>query len=304
MASYDEKLVTGTRLERILYDTTASNRLNEGLLAELIEDEFQITIKFQTHHDNPDPTTVDQYGTPAVIANDIIKTQTCKLSEFAYPDEMPTRAGQTFKGWYAKSSGGSYLGMTRVSALDVLKAALELTTGTPIDTTTTPPTIIVYGQWISRRYTINPISPTGTGTISRNKTWNQSGVAQTLNWGSHKRLGFSPNSNGTPLYTSTSLKIQNIYGAEDSPIYKELYYFFEELNLILDKNSETATGTMNNVTPGNNTEVIIPECTYENAGKQFVSWNTSADGSGDSYSPGESIGLGTSADLTLYAQWN
>jgi uncharacterized repeat protein (TIGR02543 family) len=45
----------------------------------------------------------------------------------------------------------------------------------------------------------------------------------------------------------------------------------------------------------------LPSSTFSRSGYVFVGWNTKANGTGTSYSVGESIIL--TADLTLYAQW-
>ena len=48
-------------------------------------------------------------------------------------------------------------------------------------------------------------------------------------------------------------------------------------------------------------EVTLPDTVPELSGRQFVSWNTAQDGSGDSYAPGVKLTL--SENLTLWAQW-
>jgi len=48
------------------------------------------------------------------------------------------------------------------------------------------------------------------------------------------------------------------------------------------------------------TNEIVQACMFTNGDNTFDSWNTKADGTGTTYTDGESIGYGT----VLYAQWN
>ena len=49
-------------------------------------------------------------------------------------------------------------------------------------------------------------------------------------------------------------------------------------------------------------DVTIADNTFTNPGYAFIEWNTEADGSGDSYAPGDEI-EGIDDDIDLYAQW-
>ena len=51
----------------------------------------------------------------------------------------------------------------------------------------------------------------------------------------------------------------------------------------------------------NGSPVIVAKCNATRAGYTFNGWNTKADGTGESYSAGESISL--TANMTLHAQW-
>ncbi|MFW6249653.1 MAG: InlB B-repeat-containing protein [Alkalispirochaetaceae bacterium] len=53
-------------------------------------------------------------------------------------------------------------------------------------------------------------------------------------------------------------------------------------------------------------EISVAEETPDRLGYDFIEWNTEPDGSGDSFSPGDTFTLGTDVpadDVTLYAQW-
>ncbi len=61
------------------------------------------------------------------------------------------------------------------------------------------------------------------------------------------------------------------------------------------------TGEMRPITEKYDTRITVPECGYTLDNYSFKSWNTSRDGSGTTYNPGDTIRAVT--DLTLYAQW-
>ena len=61
------------------------------------------------------------------------------------------------------------------------------------------------------------------------------------------------------------------------------------------------TGTMDADETGVHYAVVAENAFTAPSGKTFYGWNTAADGSGDSYQPGDAIEL--SANTTLYAQW-
>ena len=46
---------------------------------------------------------------------------------------------------------------------------------------------------------------------------------------------------------------------------------------------------------------VVSECTFDEPGFTFVGWNTSSDGSGTTYMPGDTIG--SEGKVHLYAQW-
>ncbi len=84
-----------------------------------------------------------------------------------------------------------------------------------------------------------------------------------------------------------------------------LYAQWEAYKLSYDKNSEGATGTMDDTTvaeDATDAKVKASANGFDHPGWKFTGWNTKADGTGDSYAAGETIEL-SEAGLTLYAQW-
>ena len=63
----------------------------------------------------------------------------------------------------------------------------------------------------------------------------------------------------------------------------------------------TVTGSVEKQSAKEGESVTVAENAFEIEDKVFIEWNTKADGSGDSYKPGDSITL--NSDITLFAQW-
>ena len=76
-----------------------------------------------------------------------------------------------------------------------------------------------------------------------------------------------------------------------------------QYSITYDKNSASASGTTidtNIYSAGAN--VTVKNSNFINSGYTFVGWNTKANGSGTSYSPGSTISM-MEGGMTLYAQW-
>lgn len=67
-------------------------------------------------------------------------------------------------------------------------------------------------------------------------------------------------------------------------------------------NNTSATGTMDNISSYIDQIITIPECEYELENHTFVSWNTSEDGTGDTYYPGDKFTM-SNANAYFYAIW-
>ena len=63
-------------------------------------------------------------------------------------------------------------------------------------------------------------------------------------------------------------------------------------------------GSMKNLEATVDAAVTLPEASFINPGYTFTSWNTQANGKGESYQPGDQVkNLAESGTVTLYAQW-
>ena len=76
-----------------------------------------------------------------------------------------------------------------------------------------------------------------------------------------------------------------------------------EITIGFEKNCESATGEMGNLTVRKGEAANLPENKYERTdGYSFIGWNTKADGSGDAYTDGDTVCFEN--DTTLYALWD
>lgn len=80
-----------------------------------------------------------------------------------------------------------------------------------------------------------------------------------------------------------------------------LYAQWKALPVTISYNGNGGKGNTNGETTDADTTIPIAPNGYTRDGYTFQTWNTKADGTGDTYRPGDSITL--TGDITLYAQW-
>ena len=80
-----------------------------------------------------------------------------------------------------------------------------------------------------------------------------------------------------------------------------LYAQWKALPVTISYNGNGGKGNTNGETTDADTAIPIAPNGYTRDGYTFQTWNTKADGTGDTYRPGDSITL--TGDITLYAQW-
>lgn len=80
-----------------------------------------------------------------------------------------------------------------------------------------------------------------------------------------------------------------------------LYAQWKALPVTIIYNGNGGKGNTNGETTDADTAIPIAPNGYTRDGYTFQTWNTKADGTGDTYRPGDSITL--TGDITLYAQW-
>ena len=102
--------------------------------------------------------------------------------------------------------------------------------------------------------------------------------------------------NSDNVYSSYGSYGSRHLGQSVRPVLRDVEFTF---TVMFDGNG--GEGTMPAIDGQHDDRVKIPASTFTRDGYYFVGWNTKANGTGTSYSVGESIIL--TADLTLYAQW-
>jgi uncharacterized repeat protein (TIGR02059 family)/uncharacterized repeat protein (TIGR02543 family) len=145
-----------------------------------------------------------------------------------------------------------------------------------------------------RAVAINPDSNTGID-LTIGGTPIATGDTVTISY----RAGFMRSQNGGVLASFSNEPVINAVQAPDVPV---LYTVTYDPNGAIDGTipidpSTYATGA--SVTVLGNTGGLVREA---ESGYTFIGWNTSPDGSGISYSPGDTFTM-ESADVTLFAQW-
>ena len=117
----------------------------------------------------------------------------------------------------------------------------------------------------------------------------------------HNFVGWSLTSDGEVVYTNLQV-VKNLTTLDNGVV--TLYAKYEETNKVItyNKNNESATGTVNNTTIEKAHSFTARQNGYSLIGYSFKEWNTKADGTGTTYTPGETYEI-FDETLTLYAIW-
>ena len=190
-----------------------------------------------------------------------------------------SRTGYTFAGWYTAASGGSKV------------------TTIPTDAKT------YYAHWTAKTFTVTFNANGGTTpTASKSVTYASTyGTLPTPTRTGYQFSGwYTATSGGSNITSSTKVSItanQTLYARWTANTY---YVAF-------NANAEDATGSMSNMTFSYDTGQNLTSNVYSRGRSYgFINWNTSSDGTGTSYTNGQSVNNLTTtnnATVTLYAQW-
>jgi len=175
----------------------------------------------------------------------------------------PTRTGYTFNGWFTLSIGG-----TEVTSATVVTTASNHT---------------IYAQWTRNQYTVTFYDWDGTNLGSDTVYEGENATAPTLS----PRTGYT--------FTGWNPAITNV----TSSFTTYAQYTADTYTIYYDANG--GTGAPSSQTKTYNVTLTLSSTIPTRSGYNFTGWNTSADGSGTSYSAGGSYT--TNAGATLYAQW-
>ena len=195
----------------------------------------------------------------------------------------PTRAGYTFAGWFAESTGGTAL----VSGYS------------PSETGA----ITVYAQWTANTYTISYDANSATsGSAPASQSYTSGSTALTLDDNSATpllRTGYTfagwntaANGGGTNYLAGATSQVF----VANTTLYAK---WTGNSNVITFDSQGGSTQVQVSFTTGNT--VTMPGASSR-AGYTFASWNTAANGSGTNYTAGQT-GITLAGDTTLYAKW-
>lgn len=223
----------------------------------------------------------------------------------------PTRAGYQFAGWWTAASGGSQYGTTYTA-----NASATL-----------------YAHWTPNTYTlryhVNGGSVTASGYSSSNSlvTYNSSTDFHKVSYNNSSdtyntttfglsRVGYhfidgkewnrASNGSGTS-YDHDVTYAWTIFGSTSAAsTIVTLYANWVGNTYTINYDANGGTGTMSSSTHTYGTAKALTTNTFSRTGYDFVGWNTASDGSGNSYTNGQSVSNLISTDngsITLYAQW-
>lgn len=198
----------------------------------------------------------------------------------------PTRTGYDFVKWNTKSDGSGTSYSSKGSY-------------------TSNASITLYAQWKKKTYTVKYNANGGTGApSSQTKTY---GVALTLS--STKPTRTSEDSNITYTFkgwntssaaTSISYKAGGSYTNNASVTLYAVWSTTTSYDIVYNANGgKNAPSTQ---TKEKGATITLSTKTPTRSGYNFVKWNTKPDGSGTSYSSGNSYS--TNDDIVLYAIWS
>jgi uncharacterized repeat protein (TIGR02543 family) len=202
-----------------------------------------------------------------------------------------TKTGYTFAGWNTAADGG---GASYAPAATFAMGSSNVT---------------LYAQWTANDYTVtyNGNTNTGGSVPTDGNTYNITATVTVLgNTGSLVKTGYTfVGWNTTAIGSGTSYTGGDTFAISNSNI--TLYAQWTANNYTVTYNGNTNTGgsvpTDSNPYHITDTVTVLGNTgTLVKSGYTFAGWNTAANGSGTSYSEGDTFVIGSN-DVTLYSQW-
>ncbi len=193
----------------------------------------------------------------------------------------PSCTGYTFNGWYTAASGGTKLSSSAGASLAIYE------------------NLTYYAQWTINKYTItfNSNGGSAVSSITQNYATTVTKPDDPTKTG-YTFAGWYSNEGLTNAYTFSTMPASNT----------TLYAKWTANKYTVSYNGNGATGgstSESNHTYG--TASALTKNGFSLPGYSFAGWNTTADGSGTSYSDQQSVSTLTATNggsVTLYAQWS
>ena len=217
-----------------------------------------------------------------------------------YGDEVSLTAnafaktGYTFAGWALEATGTkAYNDGATVSNLTNVKDSV----------------VKLYALWTVNSYTVTFHSNNGSDqTVVQNATYDQQFnlSANTFSYAGHTFGGWARNANATEAEFADAAQVNNLVASGNIDLYA--IYDVITYNIIFNKNSESATGTMANLAIDHTASKNLSANAFQNTGYRFAGWATSATTAvvfaDEELVSGEAIAaLQQNNKVTLYARW-
>ena len=224
------------------------------------------------------------YHPNGASGDEVVESKTGSES-YTIRSNMFTRSGYNFTGWNTQANGGgtSYSAGSSYSDL----ANLDL-----------------YAQWSRITYTIKYDKNASDATGSMANTTKYYGTNVTLRSNAFKRTGYSfagwaTSANGDVVYSNGATYTANA----NVTLYAK--WTAHKYTVKFNGNGSTS-GSMSNQTFTYGTAQKLTSNAFKKTGFTFSKWTRNADGTGASYTNGQSVSNLTSsngATINLYAQW-
>ena len=255
------------------------------------EDGSQITLTenvtlFAVWEANSYTVTFNANGASNTMSNQTIQVNgTLKANTLV-------RTGYTFAGWSLTESG-------EVEYLD--KASITIYEDTTL-----------YAKWspVEVTFVFNKNNANATGSMSNlvkafASTFNLTSNSYELP--GYTMTGWAYTANGEVVFTNgeeVTISISVYENAVNNTITLYAIWTPNTYTVIFNANNENATGSMTNLTFTYDVQKALTLNAFQLDNYRFTGWNTKDDGSGVSYTDGQSVqNLAQSGEVTLYAQW-
>lgn len=211
-------------------------------------------------------------------------------ASISLPANAFTRNDYVFTGWNTKADGTGSAFSDRAGVKDIAEKNENLT---------------LYAQWKIQTYTIRFNGNGGTGAMADQIINRGAGVdlaANTFTREHSEFAGWNTKPDGTGTAYSAGENVKDLTAANSIIT---LYAQWKNLSYTITYDANGGSGSMTDQVVSQGTSVNVAANKFTRENYDFTGWNTSADGSGTSYSAGESVKdlEGSGKTVTLYAQW-
>lgn len=250
------------------------------------------SIKFECAYPAGASTTGQASGEMATMS-DLLSTEEYKLPACAF-----TLPGYTLTGWKVKGGTAEYNDESTVRNL----------------ATTDKETVTLQAQWRPNSYTVTFDANGGEGSMVSQSFTFDSERALSLNKFTRDGYTFAGwSTEAHPLSDDQSnavyadgASVKNLAAADGATVTLYAQWKRDTYTVTFNRNATDAIGAMDPEPVPTNEDWLVSGCGFTRAGYTFTAWNTKADGTGDSYEAGATVGALADKDatVTLYAQWS